>query len=63
MRSRMVSVRAYDAADFCLYDLGEALKGSGIEAAITRAIGDARTKFVNVHTAKPGCLLSRVERI
>ena len=28
----------------------------------SRAIGDERTAFVNIHTAKPGCLLCRVER-
>jgi hypothetical protein len=27
------------------------------------ALGDARCAFVNIHTARPGCLLSRVERI
>ena len=34
-----------------------------IDAPLLRALGDPRTAFVNVHTARPGCLLSRVERM
>ena len=58
----LVSVRAYDAADQCLYDLGEVCTGELVDAPLGRALADARTTFVNVHTARPGCLLSRVER-
>jgi hypothetical protein len=47
----------------CLYDLGHAAPGDEIDAALDRALGDARTAFVNIHTAKPGCLLCRVERV
>ena len=59
----LVSVRAYDGADQCLYDLGEVCAGADIEAPLYRALEDPRTAFVNVHTARPGCLLARVERI
>jgi hypothetical protein len=59
----LVSVRAYDSADQCIYDLGHVGAGEQVDAPLVRALGDPRTKFVNVHTAKPGCLLSRVERI
>lgn len=62
LRNRMISVRAYDAQDQCLYDLGHAGDGDGIDAPLARALDDERTSFVNVHTAKPGCLLCRVER-
>jgi len=62
VRSRLVSVRAYDAEDMCLYDLGHVADGHEIDDALTRAITDKRTAFVNIHTAKPGCLLCRVER-
>ena len=62
LRGRMISVRAYDAADQCVYDLGFAGNGDAIEAPLARALDDRRTAFVNVHTAKPGCLLCRVER-
>ena len=62
VRSRLVSVRAYDADGMCLYDLGHAGDGAEIDAPLARAIGDGRTAFVNIHTAKPGCLLCQVER-
>lgn len=63
VRTRLVSVRAYDRDDQCLYDLGQAVQGTAVDPFLTRAIGDARTKFVNIHTAKPGCLLCRMERV
>lgn len=62
VRSSLVSVRSYDIDDQCLYDLGEAIDGKSIDAPLARAIADPRTKFVNIHTAKPGCMLCRVER-
>jgi hypothetical protein len=58
----LVSVRAYDEADQCLYDLGQVCAGKDVSAPLERALIDPRTAFVNVHTARPGCLLSRVER-
>jgi hypothetical protein len=59
----LVSVRAYDAQDQCLYDLGQVCSGQDVDAPLERALDDARTAFVSVHTARPGCMLSRVERI
>jgi hypothetical protein len=58
----LVSVRAYDAEDQCLYDLGHVGMGAEVDAPLDRALADPRTSFVNVHTARPGCLLCRVER-
>ena len=62
VRNRLVSVRAYDAHDFCLYDLGDVGDGRDVDALIQRCLGDSRTDFVNIHTARPGCFLCRVER-
>ena len=59
----LVSVRAYDVADQCVYDLGEVCAGRDVEGPLGRALGDTRTAFVNIHTARPGCLLSLVERL
>ncbi|KMO24939.1 DUF1203 domain-containing protein [Methylobacterium aquaticum] len=59
----LVSVRAYDDTDLCLYDLGHVCAGAEIDAPLDRALTDPRTAFVNIHTARPGCLLSRVERL
>lgn len=58
----LVSVRAYDADELCVYDLGHVGPGAEIDAPLGRALADPRTAFVNVHTARPGCLLTRVER-
>jgi len=59
----LVSVRSYDAEDMCLYDLGEACEGKDVAAPLMRALSDPRTRFVNIHTARPGCLLAAVERL
>jgi Protein of unknown function (DUF1203) len=58
----LVSVRAYDDADQCIYALGQVCSGAEVDAPLEHALDDPRTAFVNVHTARPGCLLSRVER-
>jgi uncharacterized protein DUF1203 len=62
VRGALVSVRAYDADDQCLYELGQVSDGAEVDAPLRRALDDPRTAFVNIHTAKPGCLLCRVER-
>jgi hypothetical protein len=57
----LVSVRAYDAADQCIYDLGQVCDGAEVGQPLERALTDPRTAFVNIHTARPGCFLVRVE--
>jgi hypothetical protein len=59
----LVSVRAYDAVDLCLYDLGHVGPGDTVDAPLQRALADRRTVFINVHTARPGCLLSRIQPV
>jgi hypothetical protein len=63
VRNRLVSVRAYDAEDMCLYDLGDVWDGGQVDALPDRCLTDRRTDYVNIHTARPGCFLCRVERI
>jgi hypothetical protein len=63
LHSRLVSVRAYGRDGMCLYDIGDVGEGSAVEELLARALGDARTDFINVHTARPGCLLCQVERV
>ncbi|MDP9096399.1 MAG: DUF1203 domain-containing protein, partial [Pseudomonadota bacterium] len=57
----LVSIRAYDSTDQCLYDLGQVCSGRDVDLPLARALDDPRTAFVNIHTARPGCLLTRVE--
>lgn len=59
----LVSVRAYDAEDLCLYDLGQVTEGADVAAPLARALADPRTAHVNIHTARPGCLLVAVARL
>ena len=62
-RNAIVSVRAYDADNMCLYDLGQVSDGHDVDAPLAHALADPRTSFVNIHTARPGCLLCRVETL
>ena len=62
-QNALVSVRSYDAAELCLYDLGEVCAGEAVAVPLQRALADPRTRFINIHTAKPGCLLCTVERL
>lgn len=62
-RTTLVSVRAYDAAQMCLYDLGHVAPGPEVAAPLHRALADPRTAFVNLHTARPGCWLAGAERL
>jgi hypothetical protein len=64
LTTRLISVRAYDNAGMCLYDLGDVAEGvEPVSFLLHRALGDDRTDFVNVHTARPGCLLCQVEQV
>jgi hypothetical protein len=63
VRHRLVSVRAYDPDDMCIYELGDVCDGTEVERLLDRALADRRTDYVNIHTARPGSFLCRVERI
>ena len=63
VRNRLISLRAYDADDMCICELGEVCEGTTAERLLDRALDDSRTDYVNIHTARPGCFLCRVERL
>ena len=52
VRNRMVSVRAYDADDMCIYELGDVCDGIDVERLLNRALADRRTDCVNIHRAR-----------
>jgi hypothetical protein len=58
----IVSLRHYDAEGMVLYDLGVVVPGEEAEAALRARIDDPRVAYVNIHTARPGCWLTRVEK-
>ena len=62
LKSSLMSLRAYDADDMCLYDLGVVTDRQGWDDLIRRSLDDRRTSYVNVHTARPGCMLCVVTR-
>jgi len=59
----LVSVRSYDAEEMCLYDLGQVYEGKDAAEPLMRVLDDPRTRFVNIHTARPGRLLTAAERL
>jgi len=63
VRHRLVSVRAYGTDYMCIYELGDVCEGTEVERLLDLALVDRRTDYVNIHTARPGCFLCRVERL
>jgi hypothetical protein len=62
MRNVLLAVRAYDADDQMIYPLSDVAPGREVDALIERNLDDARTRYLNLHTARYGCFLCRVER-
>jgi hypothetical protein len=63
LANAMVSVRSYDGDEMCLYDLGAVSEGRDVAPVLARALADPRTRYINIHTARPGCLLTAVENL
>lgn len=61
IRERPVSVRAYDADDQMVYDVSDVAVGNDVEPLVERCLADGRTRYANIHTARFGCFLCRVE--
>ena len=59
IRRRLLSVRAYDAADMMIG--AEVIEGSELETATARLFGDVRVCYLHLHNARPGCFACRVD--
>ena len=59
-RSRLMSVRAYDA-DGWMRD-AEVGEGVGLEALIGRFFADPQVAFLHAHNARRGCYACRIDR-
>ena len=59
-RSRLLSVRAYEAGGW-MRD-AEVAEGVLLETLIARFFGDARVAYLHVHNARRGCYACRVDR-
>lgn len=60
MRTRLLSLRAYDAAGM-MRD-AEVVEGSAMEAVIERLLADPQTAYLHAHNARRGCYSGRIER-
>lgn len=60
VRTRLMSVRAYDADDLIVD--AEVIEGALIEQAITRMFADGRVRYLHLHNARRGCYSCRVDR-
>ena len=60
LRSRLLSVRAYDASGW-MRD-AEVAEGVALEALIARFLSDPAVDFLHVHNARRGCYACRIER-
>jgi Protein of unknown function (DUF1203) len=60
LRIRTLAVRAFDSNAIMIG--WELVDGRELEAAIERLFHKARTKYLHVHFAAPGCYAARVDR-
>ena len=59
--SRLISVRAYDAAHWMLH--AEVCAGDALAAHFERVFADPAVAYLHLHNAKPGCYSCRVDRV
>jgi len=57
---RLISLRAYDAADRMVD--ARVCDGTAVAGQIGEAFGDPRVRYIHLHNAKPGCFSCRVNR-
>ena len=60
LRSRLLSVRAFDAKDMLVG--ADVIAGDRVEEMIGRFFQDPVVQFLHVHFAKPGCYACRIDR-
>jgi Protein of unknown function (DUF1203) len=60
LRSRLLSVRAFNAKDMLVG--ADVIEGDRAEQAIARFFEDPAVEFLHVHFAKPGCYACRIDR-
>ena len=60
MRTRVLSLRAYDRAGMMLD--ADVVQGEGVAPVIQRMFGNADVEFIHAHNAKQGCYSARIDR-
>ena len=61
LRTRLLSVRAYDANDMMVE--ADVVDGSDLENLLHRFLDNIAVSYVHVHFARPGCFACRVDRV
>jgi hypothetical protein len=61
LRTRLLSVRAYDMEDMMFGS--DVVEGSEVESLLNRFLSDPAVSYLHVHFAKAGCYACRVDRI
>ena len=60
LRSRLMSVRAYDDSDKMVS--AEVAEGTALEAQIEQSFADPLARYLHLHNAKVGCFFCRINR-
>jgi hypothetical protein len=60
MRTRLLSLRAYDASGMMLD--ADVIDGGSVEAVIARFFGNSTVAYIHAHNAKRGCYSGRIDR-
>jgi len=60
LRTRLLSIRAYDAAGMMVD--AEVVDGAGLEPVIARLLDAPAVSLLHLHNAKPGCFAASVHR-
>lgn len=60
LRSRLLSVRAYDEAAMLVH--ADVVAGAELDESLRRLFADGQVAYVHVHNAKPGCFNCSVVR-
>jgi hypothetical protein len=60
LRSRLLAVRAFDAAGM-LID-ADVCDGAALEPVVARMFAPTHAEYLHVHFAKPGCYAARIDR-
>ena len=61
MRTRLLSLRAYDACGMMLD--ADVIDGGSVEAIIARFFGNGAVAYIHAHNAKRGCYSGRIDRL
>jgi hypothetical protein len=60
LRSRPISLRAFDANHFIVD--GDVVAGSALESVIERFLADPNVAYLHAHYARHGCYAARIDR-